>query len=543
MTSYNVQQAIDETVRQNYIKWALDSIAHTIEDYERFEDYYIGEHELEFSTQKWDEIFEATFEEFADNWCGVIVDSAVQRLKITGWKTEDKDKTVEKAAEEIWDRNLMNVEEIDIHTQAFVKGDSFLMVWQDPDDKKKAEIYYNDATEVTIYYDPNNRRRVIRAAKKYNDERNQQHLLLYFPDRTETYFVPSNMTEDQVAAFAGNFGLQQVDMPSGFMQDAEPVPNPYGMVPVFHFKNRSIGSTYGVSELKSIIPIQNAINKLLMDMMVASEFGSFKQKFIAGGGVPKDGWKSSASRIWATSDPATKFGEFTATDIEPIFKAVEVLVGHIAKISQTPMHYLRSSGDVPSGEALKTAESGLVKKVVDRQQIWGEKWSQAMTFALRVEGIEAKSPVRPVWQSAETRHDLEQAQTAQLKSILGIPLEHLWAEHFNYTEEEIDQFKSINKALAASVLADVIAQVGQLPPGTSGVTATPDQLVQMLSQQSNKVGDGGSSKGTGLDISQILALLPKSVTAQTTAGEATVHPQPHSRPPGSPTRRNKGFKD
>ena len=277
-----------------------------------------------------------------------------------------------------------------------------------------------------------------------------------------------------------------------------------------------------------------------MDLMVASEFGAFRQKWVAGGGQPKDGWKAGADRIWATTDPNAKFGDFSETDLEPVTRAIDTVVGHIAKVTQTPMHYLRTSGDMPSGEALKTAESGLVEKIKARQKQFGAAWSDAMTFALKIEGNEPKSPVFPVWKAAETRHDLEQAQTAQLKSILGIPLTQLWSEHFGYSEEEIAKFEEENKAVAASVLAQVIAQTGQLPPGAEQVTATPQQLIELL-HQANTVGNAG--EGSGLDVSQILALLPKSATAGTTAGEATTKPQPNSRPPASPTRRSSGFKD
>jgi hypothetical protein len=178
---------------------------------------------------------------------------------------------------------------------------------------------------------------------------------------------------------------------------------------------------------------------------------------------------------------------------------------------------------------------------MQRQKIWGHTWARAMGLAFRIQtGSYPKSPIYPVWKSPETRHDLEQGQVAQLKSILGIPLTKLWSEHFGYTEEEIAQFEKDNRALVASVLADVIAQVGQLPPGTEQVTATPQQLIDLLSQ-ANSVGNADPGKGP--DISQVLALLPKSVTAQTTAGEATTKPQPNTRPPASPTRRSTGFKD
>lgn len=326
----------------------------------------------------------------------------------------------------------------------------------------------------------------------------------------------------------------------GFMREGPDVPNEFGEVPIFHFKNRGKGQTHGLSELKPVIPVQNAINKLWMDLIVGSEFGSFRQKWVASAAQPKGGFKVGGDRVWATSDSNAKFGEFGQIDLEPMFKAIEVGVAHVGKITQTPMHYLRTSGDMPSGEALKTAESGLVQKTKDRHKHWGSVWERVMRFALRIEGVDDPARIYPKWKSAETRHDLEQAQTAQLKSIMGIPLEQLWGEHFGYTEKQIEEFKGVNRALAASVLADVIAQTSQMPPGAEQVTATPDQLVQML-QNAPKIGNEGA--GEGLDVTQILALLPKSVTGKTTAGEATTKPQPNSRPPASPTRRSRGFKD
>jgi len=265
--------------------------------------------------------------------------------------------------------------------------------------------------------------------------------------------------------------------------------------------------------------------------------------------VPKnkdgtDGWRVGGDRVWHTTDPNARFGEFGQIDLEPIFRAIDSLVGHIAKISQTPMHYLRTSGDMPSGEALKTAESGLVGKIRARQKQYGAAWSKAMTFAVEIEkGESLKDPVLPVWKDAETRHDLEQAQTAQLKSILGIPLKQLWSDHFDYTQEQIAEFEKENKALAAAVLAQVVAQVGQLPPGSEAVTADPQALIELV-RGANLGPEKPTADGeSGLDISQVLALLGKGVTAQTTAGEATTKPQPNTTPPASPTRRSRGFKD
>lgn len=526
-------------IQESILRAATNALSELIPAYERYEAYYVGDHPLEFATDRWLEAFGDVFENFSDNWCQVVVDAAVDRMEIIGWKSEDKEKDA-KVAEEIWDSAELGIEEEEVHTQTFVKGDAYLIGWPDPEDEEQTdpELFYNDATLVTVSYNPTNRREIIRAAKRYDDRDGNKFMFLYFPDRVEKWMIPQNASTLQEWAV-----MEDLTLPESGWARIERIDNPYGIVPVFHFKNRALGARdFGVSELKVVIPIQNTINKLLMDLMVGSEFGSYRQKYMAGGGHPKDGWKAGGNRVWATTDPNAKFGEFGQIDLEPLVKAIDLAVGHVAKITGTPLHYLRSSGDMPSGEALKTAESALIKKVKRRQKTWGSQWSKAMGFAYRIKtGAFPKSPLIPVWRSPETRHELEQAQTAQLKSILGIPLRQLWSEHFGYSEEEIAQFEAENKAVAAQVLARVIGQVGQLPPGMENVALDAEQLVALM--KSDPETKGNENRGTGLDVSQILALLPKGTTGQTTAGEATTKPQANSRPPASPTRRSSGFKD
>jgi hypothetical protein len=145
-----------------------------------------------------------------------------------------------------------------------------------------------------------------------------------------------------------------------------------------------------------------------------------------------------------------------------------------------------------------------------------------MSFILRIQNgmygnEELDALAFPVWDSFETRHDLEQAQTAQLKAILGVPLSQVLREHFGYSDDQIAEFAEENKLIYTTLLQQVLAQSGQLPPGLENVGA--------------------------LDVPQLLSLLPKGVTSQTAAGEATTKPQPNTRPPASPTRRSSGFRD
>lgn len=503
-----------DQLRRMWVDWATNAFAQAQDDYEEFENYYVGDHNLAFATDRWEDTFGEEFEEFADNWCQVVVDALADRMHVTGWDTQDDQELID-ATEEIWDFNNLETEELDLYTSTLTKGDGFLIVWPNPDTDGEVDIFFNDALNCNVVYDPENKRVVARAAKHWEDTDGQHHLRLYFPNRTEQYIVPTQTNQ----ALLSGFQVPDDNLPSGWQREGADIPNPYNVVPVIHFRNKRTNSTHGLSEIKSVIPIQNAINKLLMDLMVGSEFGSFRQKYMTGAGHPPEGWKAGTGRVWASTDPNARFGEFGQIDLEPITRAVESLIGHVAKITQTPMHYLRPSGDMPSGEALKTAEAGLIKKAENRSKSWGASWRQAMNLALWMKtGKEPTVPVKPIWDRFEIRHDLEQAQTAQVKALLGVPIEVLWKEHFGATDEQIEQWKKINKDIVASILAAAAAQTGQAPPGTPN--------------------DAG-----GASITQVLALAGKGVTSKTAAGEATPSPQPNTRPPASPTRRSSGFKD
>lgn len=505
--------------QKRWVQWAVDAFNDANEQYARLEAYYIGDHELEYATDRWLDTFGTEFEEFSDNWCGVVVDAIASRLTVTGWDCDGPNgEQLKTMAQDIHDYNDLTAEELDLYTGTVSKGDGYLLVWPSEDDPGEVDVVYHDATDVNVLYDPSNLRKIARGAKHWYDLDGVRHLRIYYPDRIEPYVIPDSTTG---AATSGYLIPDWDDtLPPGWEREGARIPNPYGRVPIFHFRNKKNNSTHGLSEITSVIPIQNAVNKLLMDLMVGSEFGSYRQKWMAGAGHPPEGWKAGTGRVWATTDPNARFGEFGQVDLEPITRAIESLIGHIAKITATPMHYLRPSGDMPSGEALKTAEAGLIKKCEQRSKTFGSAWSQAMSFALEIKGSKPEKPVTPIWDAFEIRHDLEQAQTAQLKAILGIPIEVLWKEHFAATDEQVKEWKSINAEIVASILKSVLAQTGQVPPGAE---------------------DASMPKGTS--IAQILAAVGKGVTADTAAGEATVNPQPNSNPPASSTRRSRGFRD
>jgi hypothetical protein len=174
---------------------------------------------------------------------------------------------------------------------------------------------------------------------------------------------PSKMALGQYTAIYGNlFPLDYTGPPAAFLGDqadwipytddglpAE-IPHDLGVVPIIPLENNPSLKIGGRSDVAPIIPIQDALNKLVMDMIIASEFASFGQRWATGIEIPKDPvtgrpigeerFLASVSRLWTSEDPDTKFGQFPESDLGNYVKAIEMMIQHVAAITRTPPHYL-----------------------------------------------------------------------------------------------------------------------------------------------------------------------------------------------------------
>jgi hypothetical protein len=122
---------------------------------------------------------------------------------------------------------------------------------------------------------------------------------------------------------------------------------------------------------------------------------------------------------------------------------------------------------VPSGEALKQLESGLVRRAEDRHRMFGQAWSDAMSMCYRVAQTFGARPVpllpqgEPVniatqWADANVRNELVQAQTAQLHAGMNVPEDKVW-QLLGYEPEEIARFGQQRRADQAAQVANIAA--------------------------------------------------------------------------------------
>lgn len=454
------------------IEQAIDSFRRLSAKYSRPERYYRGEHDLSFATEKFQNAFGSLFREFAMNLCPAIVDAVKDKLRLNGFRVEaagreeglatkghknsqikiaihDSANSVDSlnsVTRSIWNRNRMGQRAGELHKEALRCGDAYAVVWFDP--RGEVTIYPQAARSVTVQYDEDSPGRMKWAAKHWRSNDKHIRLNIYYADRIERY-VSRNEAEalTDTTEFI-KFGMRNADrgMRSGSQKTPHSelhtpnwvIPNPFGIVPVFHFANNADIGTLGVSELVPAIPIQDGLNKSILDMLVAMEFSAFRQRWIAGLDVevdPQTGrqlapFQAGVERMWVASNSDTKFGDFNTSNLEQFLSVKDGFRIDMASVTGTPLHYfLQNTRGFASGESLRKNEMRFLAKIRDRQEAFGQTWADLMSFALLVGG-HTTNPVELVtdWEDPAPLDEKDLLANILLKKQIGITTEQALEE-------------------------------------------------------------------------------------------------------------------
>lgn len=402
--------------------------------------YADGNQPLVYSTNRLKEAFSNISAKFSQNWCSVVVDAALDRLTFKGWALKDKAATQTLA--DIFSKHDISQDAYDIHRSASITSESYAIAWKGEDGE--IEFNFNDPRLCHVFYKPDNPKKVDFAAKWYLDG-DVYKLILYYRDRLEYY------TTDKVSSTPTSVKKFKPD-------DPDRADNPYGEIPVFHFylSKNSRGDLYNITTL------QDSVNKLFADMMVAAEFGAFPQRYVISEST--DGTlKNAANEVWripSSSDGNTSVGQFAATNLDNYLNAMDKIANSIAIISRTPKHYFYSAGSGISGEALLAMEAPLTKKVEQRMASFSSTWKQVGAFLLKLETGAVINPgdIQPVWEPAQSIQPKTEADTAKVWVEAGAALRTAlsWAgktdEEIKEAEKDLEEAKKQGATVAKQLL-------------------------------------------------------------------------------------------
>ncbi len=431
----------------------------------KYLDYYEGRHRLGFASEKFRQAFGRRFGTLADNWCPIVVDATEERLTVQGFRFDSDEADADAWA--IWQANNLDADSQLAHTDALVQGRSAAIVWAAADGSPRITI--ESARQVTIAHAAGNRRQRTAALKRWLDDDGYLRANLYLPDRIAKYRSTKKPAVGDDSLAPG---------PVDWQSYGDEIRNPLGVVPVVPLVNRPRLLADGESEIAQVIGLQDVANKLLCDLLVAAEFGAFKQRWATGMDVPVDPetgqpvepFDAALTRLWVAESEQTKFGEFAATDLANYTKAIDLIVSHIASQTRTPPHYLNPSADRLSGESIKAAETGLVAKVKRKQRHFGESWEEVMRLAFAVMG-DARANVtnaETIWADPESRTESEHVDAVAKRQAIGVPWQQLM-EDLGYSPQQVarmrDQLRA--DALDALSLPEAFTTGGGAPSGST----------------------------------------------------------------------------
>jgi hypothetical protein len=404
------------------IKLALDSIVDRRSHYLTAEGYYNAVQGEVFSTDTWLKLFKLNNKHFKFNFAKTVVDAVSHRLEISNiFGMNEQESAI---INEIWEKNDLKLDANEIHRNALMYGDTYGIVWTDS--LGEVTVDYNSPLTTIIIYDDENPRIKRFAAKMWQTKdaagKDVAKLNMYYADRIEKY-----ETFGQIENLISEISFIQTEV----------VENPWMQVPVFHFRTTK---QYGRPEHLDAYGPQDAINKMIATHMTTVDYQGAPQRYaLSNGGngaeyedFNEDGTvdenlgrlKNGPGELWYLNGVA-KVGEFQPADYKVFTEPVREFVRSMAAITQTPVHYFEKTA-VPSGEALRTAEAPLIKKIQDRQVAFGNAWRDMFSFILLIQGIDSGAYV--VWKPAESLASLDAWEVAVKKRVVGVTLEQVLIE-------------------------------------------------------------------------------------------------------------------
>lgn len=425
------------------------------------DNYYRGKHPLKFASEEFRKFCADRYEGFSDNWVQPVADAPVERLTTVGVRADGE----EKADTElwgVWQRNGLDADSQLGFLGAGNAARSFVLVWGDPDDEETPCVTFEDASSAVVSYVPGSRRKRRAGLKRWQDGF-KEYATLYLPDEVWKFARPlSHQGKSPQEAEAD----EVIDAwePRELNDEPNPQPNPMGRVPLVEIPNRPLLASDPVSDIAGTVAMQDAINLLWAQLFTASDYASLAQRIIIGAEVPKvpildaNGQKIGdkpvplkrfvEERVLWIENPNAKVDSWPAANLTAYTDIIEVAVGHIAAQTRTPQHYLVGRMANLSGDALIAAETGLVKKVQEKQLWYGQALREVFELMALARGEESKARALAsgeiLWADPQSRNIAQLTDSLLKLKQIGFPFEFL-ATRFGLTPPEVQALMALRE--------------------------------------------------------------------------------------------------
>lgn len=436
---YNLLAALDENMARRSL---LDT-------------YLTGSQPLAYLAPEARQAIGNRFAVMSTNLPRTAVNALAERLRVTGFSGAHAEQ-----AWALWKSCDLDQMAPVAHREALGLAEAFVIVWAN--NAGRTTVTVESPNQVAVLRDPATRE-VIAAVKRWTTP-NGTTAVVYEPDIITRY-------HSDALGEATTTGFRVVEV----------IPNPLLTVPVVPLRNADRLQARPTSEVDDLMPLVDGLNKLLADMMVASEYSGRPRRWATGIELEEkdildaDGNPTGetvtvnpfpdSNRMMIGEEADAKFGQLDATDLSSYEAAVRVLQAQVSAVSGLPPHYLGVHGDQPaSADALRASEASLTAKAEARQQMFGRSWEQVGRLMVAVnDGIDpAGVDLSVQWADTSTRSVAQEADAVVKLFAAGLLPASYALKRLGYSDDEV---RLIEQARRSDALQAAGTQLAALLPG------------------------------------------------------------------------------
>lgn len=409
----------------------LQKLDQKVGNYDQYDRYYRGQQSLAYLAPEARTALGNRFGRMASNIPRLSITALSERLRVTGFRTNDDDSAVWAD----WSRNDLDQQAGVAHREALTLGRSYAIVWADAFGRPQVTI--ESARQVTVLRDPATRE-VLAAVKRWETDKTTEAMLY-------TAEAITHMRAQTVGATTAGFSTVQV------------LDNPLRTVPVVQFINGDRLLDDGVSEIEDLVPLVDALNKTLADLMVSSEYVGRPRRWATGIELEEDEDGNAVNpipegpRAMVSESPDTKFGQLPAADLGGYEASVRIILGQIMAVSALPSHYIGITTSNPaSADALRASEASLTARAEARQSQFGRSWEWVARLMI---AVRTGKPIDQIeadvqWADAATRSVAQEADAVVKLVAAGILPPSYALERLGYDQEEISRIREARRTEA-----------------------------------------------------------------------------------------------
>ncbi len=450
-----------------YLNWLAGEEMTRQTNVQQARDYYAGEHALSLTDRQREFLGVKSGGRFAANYCETVVNALAERLIVSGVTSQDQG--VASWASEVFRANRLDSLQGDVHQGAIRDGVCFVIVdWNAETGLPRLTFHPRyvssqaggDGFGCKAFYPNDDHRQPMKyATKRWTEDLEvdgksvaRQRLTVYFPERVEKYVLASVASRSGQYLEAGWQPFADEDGGVWPLPWVDQAGKPLGIA-VKAFNNPDVRS-----ELWNAIPLQDALNKALLDLLAGQDVSGFRIFFARGffattdGNPPKtDGsnyLRMAPGQIIGTAEQQADFAPIDPPSLDPMLNVFWAMVLVLAQTTDTPASRFQLTRQVASAESQKESEGPLLAKGRDRQVDFGNSWEDTFGLARRLQNlygaqqVDELAPIEVIWAPLEPRDEAAHIESLAVKrEKLSVPLRQVWKEA-GYSPDEIAEMEA-----------------------------------------------------------------------------------------------------